>query len=243
MENHPKVSVIIPARNEETMIGRALESIQNGGVPAHEVIVVINGTTDSTAEIARKMYAKVICFEKALGYSGARNEGASRASGNILVFMDADSLMGPNVLLAITQSSAEPKVFGTVLGGADNAKIRYKIFFLIKNTAHRLGFYRGVLGGLFFCETELFKSAGGYDNSLAINENADIVQHLLKRGGKYKLLTNVFAYTSMRRFEEHGMWRALLFWCMVKLRWFIKSKRSKIGNQYAMTHDKFYSSR
>src|SRR3989344_5357044 len=131
MENPPKISVIIPARNEEAMVGRALESIQNGGV----------------------------------------------------------------------------------------------------------------LGGLFFCEAELFKSAGGYDNSLAINENADIVQRFLKRGGKYKLITNVFAYTSMRRFEEHGMWRALLFWCMVKLRWFVKSKRTKIGNQYAMTHDKFYSSR
>ncbi|MDZ4205858.1 MAG: glycosyltransferase, partial [Patescibacteria group bacterium] len=169
MKNYPKISIIIPACNEEAMIGRALESIQRGGYPAHEIIVVINGTTDSTAGIAEKMRAKIVYFEKALGYSKARNEGASRASGDILVFMDADSLMGPNVLLAVAQSSAEPKVCGTVLGGADSAKIKYKIFFLIKNTAHKLGFYKGVLGGLFFCEAELFKFVGGYDDSLAVN--------------------------------------------------------------------------
>src|SRR5262245_12998719 len=84
-------SIVIPAKNEEANIGRCLDSISQVEWDAghYEVIVVDNGSTDRTAEIARQKGAKVFVRPE-LTISGLRNFGAAMGAGKVLAFIDAD---------------------------------------------------------------------------------------------------------------------------------------------------------
>ena len=96
-----KFSIIIPARDEEKYIGKCLESIGEASksYPNQvEVIVVINRCTDRTEEIARAHNA-IIVRNDSKCLSKIRNAGARAARGEILITIDADSTMSPNMLV------------------------------------------------------------------------------------------------------------------------------------------------
>lgn len=92
MKNQSKVSIIIPACNEERWIGKTLESLGNQTHKKVEIIVVSNGSTDRTAEIASKYTHRVYELKEGRA-SRARNLGFEKSSGNHIVFLDADTLM------------------------------------------------------------------------------------------------------------------------------------------------------
>ena len=111
--NHPEpyVSVIIPAMNEE----HTIEAVIAGARGVHsrcEVIVIVNGSADRTADIARSCGADVIWYEQPLGHDAGRSAGAAAAKGEILLFTDGDLVI----------PAAKPRPFVTaVSGGADLA--------------------------------------------------------------------------------------------------------------------------
>src|SRR5467141_3713967 len=93
-------SIVIPARNEERLIGRCLESIRVAAAPYPgqvETIVVLNRCSDRTEEIAHSFGARTI-REDARNLARIRNAGAHSATGTVLVTIDADSTMTPNML-------------------------------------------------------------------------------------------------------------------------------------------------
>lgn len=96
-----KVSVVIPARNAKTTIGRAIRSIQNQTTQPDEVIVVDNGSNDDTVResllYATGMNLKVISCETP-GSGAARNSGIVASQGNVVAFLDADDVWYPNKL-------------------------------------------------------------------------------------------------------------------------------------------------
>lgn len=98
----PRISVIIPARNEEGRIGRLLDSLDRQTVRPHEVIVVDDQSSDCTAEAARERGASVIpggpLPEGWLGKPWASWRGACASSGNLLLFLDADTWLEPGGL-------------------------------------------------------------------------------------------------------------------------------------------------
>lgn len=88
---NPRFSVIIPAFNSATTLSRAIESVRVQSWPAYEIIVVDDGSTDATAEIARQYGDTVrLIQQENSGVSVARNAGAAVATGNWLAFLDAD---------------------------------------------------------------------------------------------------------------------------------------------------------
>ena len=87
----PRFSVIIPAFNAAATLARAIESVHAQSWPAHEIIVVDDGSTDTTVDIARQFGAAVRLIQQTnRGVSVARNAGASSATGDWLAFLDAD---------------------------------------------------------------------------------------------------------------------------------------------------------
>lgn len=97
--NQPRFSAIIPAYNAAACIARAIDSVLAQTWPAHEIIVVDDGSSDATAEIARRHGDRVRCFRQDnAGVSAARNAGAKVASGDWLVFLDADDWYYPDRL-------------------------------------------------------------------------------------------------------------------------------------------------
>lgn len=110
------ISIIIPARNEETNIARLLESIQQQSLPPLETIVVNDGSTDNTASIASQLGARVIDVEALpdgwMGKPWACQQGAhaantaNSATGDWLLFLDADLILAPSALHALSQVCA-----------------------------------------------------------------------------------------------------------------------------------------
>lgn len=89
-----KISIIIPAHNEEKSIRRCLNSCINQSEKADEIILVNDGSTDKTADIASSFKGvKVINFDKGHSAAFARNRGAEKAKGDILFFLDADQVI------------------------------------------------------------------------------------------------------------------------------------------------------
>jgi glycosyltransferase involved in cell wall biosynthesis len=116
----PIVSVVIPARNEASNIGNVVQSVicQASENVELEVIVVDDGSTDSTVDIARSAGARVLELGKqgsGTGCAAARNRGAAIAKGDPLIFLDADCVVGNGWLHAILAAHANG---ATVVGGA-----------------------------------------------------------------------------------------------------------------------------
>lgn len=93
-----KISVVIPAYNEETRIASCLESVLNQTRPADEVIVVNNNSTDDTPKVVSKFKSVTLIDEKEQGIIPARNAGFDKAMGNIIVRTDADSILPKNFI-------------------------------------------------------------------------------------------------------------------------------------------------
>ncbi|MFB7554232.1 glycosyltransferase family 2 protein [Streptomyces sp. NPDC056154] len=113
---HPLVSVIIPAMNEQKTIANVIRAARQVHESC-EVIVVANGCKDRTADIAAAMGAKVLKYGQALGHDVGRSIGAEAAAGQILLFTDAD--------MAIESRHLRPFV-DAVLGGTDVALNSYR---------------------------------------------------------------------------------------------------------------------
>jgi len=95
---NPLVSVIIPAYNAERYIGEAIESVLTQSYEPVETIVVDDGSTDRTAEIARSYTGVEVVVQENTGPSAARNRGFAASAGEIVAFHDSDDLMTPDKL-------------------------------------------------------------------------------------------------------------------------------------------------
>jgi glycosyltransferase involved in cell wall biosynthesis len=107
-----RISVIIPCYNEARYIRRCLESLIKQSLVPQEIIVVDDGSTDGTVEIVKEFPVRLICQNHA-GPAAARNLGASTASGEILVLVDADMYFDRNYLQHLIAPIESGKVKGT----------------------------------------------------------------------------------------------------------------------------------
>lgn len=118
----PLVTIVVPAHNEEKVIERCIEAILEIDYPKKEVIVVDDGSTDKTYQLAssyRNKGIKVIHRKEAGGKSGALNTGILIANGEIIITCDADSMIGRGALRRIVSRFQDP----TVSAVAGNVKV------------------------------------------------------------------------------------------------------------------------
>jgi cellulose synthase/poly-beta-1,6-N-acetylglucosamine synthase-like glycosyltransferase len=120
-EDLPFVSVIVPVRDGESMIGPCLDSIISTDYPAsrREIIVVDNGSSDGTAALIRSRPVTYL-QEGERGVSNARNRGIAESSGEICAFVDADCLVEPQWLTELVRPFEDPEV-GSVAGDLQHA--------------------------------------------------------------------------------------------------------------------------
>jgi glycosyltransferase involved in cell wall biosynthesis len=202
-----KISIIIPAFNEEKLIGATLQGIHTA-LPGFvrpgwstEVIVCDNNSTDSTATIAREARAQVV-FEPVNQIGRARNRGAEAATGDWLVFVDADSRPTPE-LFAEVASHIES---GRCLAGGCTVRLDERHFLAdvgtgCWNVVSRVK--KWVAGSFIFCETKAFREVGGFDLNLYVSEELDLSKKLNKlarrQGKKVVILHRHPLLTSARK--------------------------------------------
>lgn len=213
------ISVIVPAFNEEKYLRETLKCIQRArevllsldAVPT-EIIVVDNGSTDSTADLARSCGARVV-EEPKHNIARARNAGASSANGNVLVFVDADTIVPDRLLWRINKAMASP----SCLGGAVDTDYRpvktlVKIYLQLWKT---LGKFAGMAqGATQFCSREAFASLSGYDESIYMGEDVDfhwrLKQFAKRQNADVCFIEDIQVVPSTRRFDQWPVWRTLL---------------------------------
>ena len=203
------ISVIIPAHNEERYLERTLKALENQNYRWFETIVVANGCTDRTAEIARNRCSRLIVLsQKNLGV--ARNLGARMARGELLLFLDADTTVEPMALRRIAEDFKPTDAAGTIKGRPDGKRLAYRLLYGVKNWIHACALHPGS-AGVILCWKEHFVSAGGFDEGLEVRENSELMKRL-RRFGRYRYIGDITATTSMRRYEQKGVRRVGYLW-------------------------------
>jgi GT2 family glycosyltransferase len=113
----PRFSVVIPAFNSAATLARAIESVRAQSWPAHEIIVVDDGSTDATAAVATRFGDAVRLLQQPnSGVSVARNAGAAAATGDWLAFLDADDWYAPDRLRLHAEWIAEDAALDCLTG-------------------------------------------------------------------------------------------------------------------------------
>jgi glycosyltransferase involved in cell wall biosynthesis len=208
------ISVIIPAHNEEAYLDRTLQALGRQNYKWFEIIVVANGCTDQTAEVARGRCQRLIVLsQKSLGV--ARNLGARMARGELLLFLDADTLLEPMALRRIAADFSRNDAAGTLKGRPDGNRPAYRVLYGLKNLVHRLDLHPGS-SGVILCWKQHFMQVGGFDERLEVRENSELMKRL-RRFGQYRYIADVTATTSMRRYQRCGMRCVVWLWAKLWL--------------------------
>ncbi|MBS0181370.1 MAG: glycosyltransferase [Nitrospira sp.] len=206
------LSIIIPAFNEARLIERCLQSVsvsiaanQTSGFTS-EIIVVDNNSTDNTAELARQSGARVV-FEPINQIGRARNAGAAHATGDWLLFLDADSLLIPGLLADILRMIESGKYVGCgstlhMDGLPWWADVTLRIWTGVSIL------FRWAAGALVVCRRDAFQDVGGFDQNLyALDEIAlskQLKQWGRKRGLRFTILTRHPLETSSRKISLYS---------------------------------------
>lgn len=177
-----KISIILPAYNEEKLIeqalkavGSALEAFSSAGWQ-FEVIVCDNASTDATAAIARRAGARVV-DEPINQIARARNRGAAAANGDWLMFIDADSFPTRKLFERVRETINDGKVVGggalvTMPGVRGIPWLVAQFWNVVSYSA------RWMAGSFIFCDAAVFRELGGFDKELFASEEIDFSRRL-----------------------------------------------------------------
>ncbi len=206
----PTVSVVIPALNEAGCIGDAVRSARDAG--ADEVVVADGGSDDGTAEAARPLADAVVVSPR--GRAAQMNAGARISSGEVLLFLHADTLLPPGAIdavrKAVTEDGAGGGAFAVRLGMSPEASCARKALLrlaarMINARARFLRAYTGDQG--IFVARRVFEEMGGYPE-IPLMEDVEMSRLLVRRGRTALLPVRIT--TSARRWESRGPVRTIL---------------------------------
>ena len=208
-----KLSVVVPAFNEEKVLPRSLAAIRAALAPFEdaELIVCDNNSTDRTAAIAREAGAQVV-FERINQISRARNAGARAARGDWLLFVDADAYPSRELLLDLARVIGEGRCLAggaTVTFGETTPAARLAV-----GLWNRLsGIARWAAGSFIFCEARAFREAGGFSEALYAAEEIErfmrLKQKARREGRAIVILDRHPLLSSDRRIRLTGWWTFL----------------------------------
>jgi glycosyltransferase involved in cell wall biosynthesis len=203
------ISFIVPAYNEERLLGATLEALhvtgQARGEP-YEIIVADDASTDKTADVARDHGARVVTIARRQ-IAAARNAGAREARGDLFIFVDADTLVNEAVVGAAVQAVRDGAIGGGSAVQFDGfvpmyAKLLLPLFTRI------FRFARLAAGCFVFCTRSAFVAVGGFDEAYFGAEEL-VISRALGREGRFVVLPQVVT-TSGRKLRTYSGWEVLL---------------------------------
>ena len=197
-----RVSVIIPALNEAANIAAAIDGAWQAG--AHEVIVVDGGSADGTLEIATRQ--KCLALSSVRGRAVQQNVGARRASGDVLLFLHADTWLAAGGVGQIVEAMQPARVVaGAFRQRIDAAGVLYRL--LERGNALRARWGRPYGDQGIFVRREVFERVGGFPEVRLLEDVLFVRQ--LRRLGRLALLPGPL-HVSARRWRRHGVVRQTL---------------------------------
>jgi cellulose synthase/poly-beta-1,6-N-acetylglucosamine synthase-like glycosyltransferase len=202
------ISFIVPAYNEERLLGSTLEALHAAAravAEPYELILVDDGSVDGTVEIARANGARVVRVEFR-HIARTRNAGAHAALGGTLIFVDADTIVPAATLRATIEALAKGAVGGGATVHVDGRlPLWARLALPVVSGILRAG--RLAAGCYVFCSRAAFDASGGFDEHLYAAEEIAFSRSLRQQGRVVILRESVT--TSGRKLRAHSGWEVL----------------------------------
>jgi len=217
-----RLTIVIPAFNEAELIGNCIRSVRDAWQSqsdrrqsqfSYELIVTDNNSQDATAELARGAGALVV-FEPVNQIARARNAGAGHATGDWLLFIDADSELHPRTLELLLATIARGDCGGggcviRLAGAPWWGRLMVGFWNLLSRSC------RWAAGSFLFCQTAAFREVGGFDEQYFAAEEIYLSQVLKQWCRRHRLRFQIlhgFPHTSSaRKFHAYSFPQMLAF--------------------------------
>lgn len=223
-----KVSVIIPVLNEERTIVTTLRAVV--ALAPHEIIVVDGGSSDRTRELCGSFDVKLLSAER--GRARQMNSGARQATGDVLVFLHADTRLPETALADIELALSDRRCIGGRFDvDLEGSHPMLKVVGALINFRSRITRV-GTGDQAIFVRRRIFEQAGGYPD-IPLMEDVAFCR-ALKRLGPIACLRSRVA-TSARRWENDGVWRTILRMWALKALYFAGVAPTRLKHFYGDT--------
>jgi cellulose synthase/poly-beta-1,6-N-acetylglucosamine synthase-like glycosyltransferase len=223
----PTVSIVLPVKNEESVIGTLLTALSNLSYPTdkREIIIVEDGSTDKTLGICMNFAknnagVKILHRSSSNGKPSALNYGITHAKGEIIAIFDADNVPDSNVLMAVSEYFEDPKV-AAVQGktlSLNSKKNMLTQFISYEETVWCEVFLRGkdllnlfvhLKGSCQFIRRDVLEKLKGFDEAV-LCEDMEVSAKLLEHGYKIRYGSNVIAWqespSDLTLFNQRTRW-------------------------------------
>jgi glycosyltransferase involved in cell wall biosynthesis len=216
----PRLSVVIPAFNEEALLPRTLAALGEALAAFRpgwetEVIVCDNNSTDGTAAVARAHGATVV-FEPHNQIARARNAGAAAATGGWLLFLDADSVPTPALLAEARRAAEDPAILYAGAFVQMDGELPWGAALLVRGWNALSRTLRWMAGSFVLVRAEAFRAVGGFDTGLYAAEEIDLSRRLKRlaraRGRRVAILRTplVSSARKLRLYRQREILRFML---------------------------------
>lgn len=220
----PRLSIIIPTLNEEDIIEGLLQELLS--IPDVQVIVSDGGSSDDTCAICARY--PVLLVESSRGRGLQLNDGAASATGEILLFLHADSHIEPSLANEICQAVEDGNEWGCCTLSFDNRTLMFRMIAWQSNLrARHFSMCYGDQG--IYCTRVLFYEAGQYPTTMFLEDIG--LSDRMRRRTPARVL-NGTVETSSRRFSKHGVFRTIIKMQMVKIMYRLGINPDKILRWY-----------
>ena len=221
-----RISVVIPTLNEGKYIETTLFHVKR--LKPYEIIVADSHSDDDTVKIAKKYGCRVVQAKRGAASYG-RNAGGHAAKGDVIVFLDADSIVFPNIFDVVKKDFKNKKVMGwtcTIYGFTPSWKEQI-IYNMSNNIVDFLTTYvkkPHAAGIVIAVRRGIFKKVNGFDENLKVMEDHDFAARVGKFG-TFKFSKKTCVYTSTRRMDKWGGFGLIKKYSRIYLKYFINKKK------------------
>lgn len=224
-----RISIIIPTFNEETGISKLLSYLEkHSGESVAEIIIADGGSSDRTVELAEKKGVKVVsCSRK--GRAAQMNQGAEAAIGSTLYFLHADTTPPRNFATYIYRAILNGYPCGCFMLQFDDPHPVLKLYSWFTRfpiTLFRFG------DQSLYVQKELFLETGGFDETLIVMEDQEIVRRL-KRENPFEVLDQR-VITSARRYKQNGIYRLQLVFTLIVIMYYCGAGQETLVHIYQL---------
>ena len=222
----PQVSIVVPVLNEADSIRSALARLSVLREAGAEVVIVDGGSTDDTLANVRDLCDQLISAPR--GRGSQMNAGANRASGVVLIFLHADTILPLGALDAVKQAIDRGAVWGRFDVAIDGASRWFPLISFMMNVRSR---WTGIATGdqAIFVARQAFLESGGFPD-IPLMEDVSFCSSMRSRSRPACLSDKVI--TSGRRWEKNGVLRTILMMWWLRLRFFLGASPDKLALEY-----------